>query len=79
MHSVLQLPSGGDRTIGAGNAGKMGGAGSYGGMSDAGSAGGGIVGCSITGRVGPCWRVAKQILPRWWQVALAAVTSACTT
>ena len=49
----MQLPSGGDRTIGAGNAGKMGGAGSYGGMSDAGSAGGGIVGCSITGRVGP--------------------------
>ena len=54
MHSVLQLPSGGDGTLGAGNAGKMGGAGSYGSMSDAGSAGGGIVGCSVTGGVGPC-------------------------
>lgn len=54
MHSVLQLPSSGYGTLGAGNAGKMGGAHSYGGISDAGSAGGGVVSCSVTDRVGPC-------------------------
>ena len=53
LRNVLQLPSNGDDTLGAGNAGRMGGAGSYDGMSDAGNAVGGVVGYSDASRVGP--------------------------